>query len=325
MNGQWERIASELCTNRTISQCFSHYMADKNNKSARSLKWNAEEDAKLGAAVKTYGDCNWQLIAAAMKGRTGQQCLHRWTKSINPAIVRTKWSEEESELLKRAVQLYGQGNWTKVQRLLPGRTDMQCRERFCNILTPGVVRTKMSEEEVLQLVSLVEKIGPKWSYLTNFFPGRTDNNMLRSYSIYMNAQKRKKEKEEREAIQEQKKKEKVEAKQAKQRLKEGKATKKGNTAASIPKKRGRKKKLVVVSPDVSEEEVNLAAGGTDSEAETYSDMDLEPIIAEPSKPESAPPKKRSRMSSPDEDYTPNIPLPPPVIQRCTRSKRNAMI
>ncbi|KAL0582139.1 hypothetical protein ABG067_008128, partial [Albugo candida] len=160
-------------------------MAEKNHKSARSLKWTKEEDKKLGLAVKIFGNCNWQQVADMLKGRTGQQCLQRWTKSINPAIVRTRWSPEESELLKRAVKLYGAGNWSKVQRLLPGRTDMQCRERYVNI-EQAVNKNKMTTEEIDQVVALVNEVGPKWSYISSFFPGRTDNFILKEYHNYIN-------------------------------------------------------------------------------------------------------------------------------------------
>ncbi|CAO3607797.1 unnamed protein product [Mucor hiemalis] len=182
-HGQWEKIATDLGTSRTISQCFSHYMADKNYKSARSLKWTPEEDKKLGLAVKVFGNCNWQQVASMLKGRTGQQCLQRWEKSINPAIKRSRWTPAESEQLKRAVQLYGAGNWAKIQRLLPGRTDMQCRERYVNVSQPSVNKNKITEEEITQLMALVEQIGPKWSYIATFFPGRTDNFVFRQYHI----------------------------------------------------------------------------------------------------------------------------------------------
>ncbi|KAI9357768.1 hypothetical protein BD770DRAFT_443495 [Pilaira anomala] len=185
MNGEWERIANELGTNRTISQCFSHYMAEKNNETSKSYKWTPEEDKQLANAVKVFGTCNWQQIAGICKGRTGQQCLHRWVKSsINPSIKRARWTKEESELLKRAVHLYGVGHWTKVQRLLPGRTDVQCRERWMNIMDTKVKKGSITEEEMERLAELVKEHGPRWAFLAQFFPGRTDNFLMRSHRMY---------------------------------------------------------------------------------------------------------------------------------------------
>lgn len=347
LNGQWELIASELATNRTISQCFSHYMAEKNNKEARLLKWTLEEDKKLIDAVKIFGDCNWQLIAAALKGRTGQQCLHRWAKSINPAIKRSKWTPEESDILKRAVQLYGAGNWTKVQRLIPGRTDMQCRERWVNILQPTVTRTKMSDDEVLQLVQWVERVGPRWSYIADFFPGRTDNNMLRSYTAYMNGIKRKKAKQEREEKRAELKRQKTETKAEKKRLKMEllKNKKKRKPKNDIPNKKrriepdeddtpkkwGRKSKSVALSDisDVSEDDNSEVESEQESDSQGIEED--EQVIAEPSEPSYAPSRKRKRIGAADDDedscdeYRPVIHIvPPPVVRRSTRSRRNAM-
>ena len=182
---QWERVANELGTGRTIAQCFCRYMADENMKFAKSLKWTKEEDEQLTQAVKIFGDCNWQHIASTLKGRTGQQCLQRWTKSINPNINKDRWTTDESEKLKRAVEFYGVGNWSKVQRLVPGRTDMQCRERYVNILQPTVKRTKLTDEEVEQIIAIVKRVGPKWSYIAEYFPGRTDHQVYRAYHDYL--------------------------------------------------------------------------------------------------------------------------------------------
>lgn len=156
-------------------------MYEKNNTHARSLKWTKEEDKKLTDAVKLFGNCNWQQVANILGDRTGQQCLHRWQKSLNPVIKRQRWNADEDALLQRAVQLYGAGNWTKIQRLIPGRTDMQCRERWVNILQPSINRGQFTQEETDQLLELVKTHGPKWSFLQTLMPGRTDNALMRHY------------------------------------------------------------------------------------------------------------------------------------------------
>ncbi|ORX46514.1 hypothetical protein DM01DRAFT_1339516 [Hesseltinella vesiculosa] len=181
-HGQWEHIASELNTERTASQCFSHYQAEFNTRSARK-KWTKEDDEALTKAVNVLGDRNWQEIATLVGGRSGQQCLHRWLKSINPAIRRSPWNKEEDDALRGAVAVYGIGHWTKVQRHIPGRTDMQCRERWVNVLDDNLKFGPFSEEENALLVKLVAEHGRKWSYLSQFIPGRTDNSLLRQWRV----------------------------------------------------------------------------------------------------------------------------------------------
>ncbi|KAI8967452.1 hypothetical protein BDF20DRAFT_901148 [Mycotypha africana] len=193
-SGQWELIANRLGTNRTIAQCFSHYMFEKNNDNSKK-KWTAEEDKLLARGVKIFGNHNWQMVASIMEGRTGQQCLHRWQKAINPTIIKKKkWSEEEDNQLKRAVQLYGAGQWKKVQRLIPGRTDAQCRERYMNVLHPSLKKEPLTEEESKLLMDLIRQHGTKWSYLARLMPGRTDNFLLKQYKRIIREQQGKKKK-----------------------------------------------------------------------------------------------------------------------------------
>jgi hypothetical protein len=74
-------------------------------------KWSVEEDGILREAVKKYGESNWQTVANMLEGRTGQQCLHRWTKTVNPVIKRGRWSAEEDKMLLAAVKAYGKDSF----------------------------------------------------------------------------------------------------------------------------------------------------------------------------------------------------------------------
>jgi len=96
--------------------------------------WSSEEDDILLRAVEKYGEKNWQLIADELESRTGQQCLHRWLKTLKPGIHKGKWNDEEDKQLDIATQSYGVGNWSLICKHVPGRTDVQCRERYMNVL-----------------------------------------------------------------------------------------------------------------------------------------------------------------------------------------------
>lgn len=183
--GKWELIAKEHGSNRTASQCFSRYQSERNTSHSKK-KWTEEDDMSLREAVALLGEGNWQQTASMLGNRTGNQCLQRWMKSINPAIRRGKWTEQEDETLRRAVKFYGVGNWNKIQQHLPGRTDMQVRERWTNILDPSLTFTPFTAEEEERLYALIEEHGRKWSMLTQFFPGRTDNHLLRFWKTAEN-------------------------------------------------------------------------------------------------------------------------------------------
>ncbi len=180
----WQYIAARLETNRTAFQCFRMYQRGL-NESLLKGKWTAEEDLRLLEAVKQLGIGNWVAVAELIGGRTGQQCLHRYEKALNPEIRRGHWTTEEDELLKRAVAEAGEARaWTQIRKGVPGRTDMQCRERWVNVLDPELRADPFTTEEDRTLAALVEVYGTsQWSRVASEMPGRTDNMCWRRWKV----------------------------------------------------------------------------------------------------------------------------------------------
>lgn len=52
------------------------------------------QDAILRKAVQDNGGKNWKQIALQIQGKTEVQCLHRWTKVLNPKLTKGPWTEE---------------------------------------------------------------------------------------------------------------------------------------------------------------------------------------------------------------------------------------
>ena len=47
-----------------------------------------------------------------------------------PIIKKGKWSQEEDNLLKKYVNKFGEGNWSKIEKFFIGRTRKQIRQRY---------------------------------------------------------------------------------------------------------------------------------------------------------------------------------------------------
>lgn len=171
-----------------MCQCFRRYQRSLSGTMLKT-RWTDAEDAQLSALVRKLGDKDWQRIAAQLPGRTGQQCLHRYTRALDPGKVRGRWSPKEDALLVDAVNQVGGFVWTKIQKFVPGRTDAQCRERYCNVLSPEVRSAPWTTSEDERLEAAVREHGVgKWSRVARSLAGaaedtqRTDSQCARRWS-----------------------------------------------------------------------------------------------------------------------------------------------
>lgn len=177
----WLDIAISLGTNRTPFQCLARYQRSLN---ACILKreWTEDEDDELRMAVEKFGEHNWQSVASLLKGRTGPQCSNRWKKSLHPTRLRVGlWNQDEDKHLKVAVILFGPKNWKKISQFVPGRTQVQCRERWVNCLDPSLNKGEWTKEEDSRLRAAIAEHGHCWSKVAAHLPSRTDNQCWRRW------------------------------------------------------------------------------------------------------------------------------------------------
>lgn len=59
------------------------------------------QDETLRRLVQQMNAKNWKQIANGLPGKTEVQCLHRWTKVLNPNVVKGPWSAEVSLIMRR--------------------------------------------------------------------------------------------------------------------------------------------------------------------------------------------------------------------------------
>lgn len=180
--GRWSEIAAALGTNRSAWSCLTRYKRTCGSL-CKTGKWSRQDDAELLAAVSQVGT-NWsEVVDLISSDRSSQQCMHRFVKAINPEKVRGRWTAYEDACLKAAVKLHGSKDWWLVEHYVPRRTDMQCRERWINVLSPDVDSANFSPEEDRILLSAVQRHGQgRWSLIARtYFPRRTDNQCWRRW------------------------------------------------------------------------------------------------------------------------------------------------
>ena len=154
--GLWNHVSKSL-PQRTIKSVAAagvrllHPFANKG-------PWTNEEDLSLRALVESRGT-KWTSIGSTLE-RTADSCRFRWREiKSKDSIVTGRWSEEEEEKLKEAVEKYGQPrslkenkdqpirrvvlddiNWEAVVSHVKTRTRLQCIAKWYHRLSPSMIQ-----------------------------------------------------------------------------------------------------------------------------------------------------------------------------------------
>mmetsp|Transcript_106125 Transcript_106125/g.158767 ORF Transcript_106125/g.158767 Transcript_106125/m.158767 type:complete len:791 (+) Transcript_106125:196-2568(+) len=98
-----------------------------------------------------------------------------------------KWSKQEDDTLKQAVEEHGAKNWKLISSRLPGRSEVQCLHRWQKVLKPTLVKGPWTAEEDRKVVDLVQKHGAKkWSLIASNLPGRIGKQCRERWHNHLN-------------------------------------------------------------------------------------------------------------------------------------------
>ena len=135
--------------------------------------WTRDEDAKIMQSVATSGQ-RWAAIAAVLPGRSDDAVRNRYLRlqrkkqvseqqaaeaaaeeeDGDPAVKGERqssfkkgemWTEEEDELIMKAMMSFGQ-NWQAVSQRVPGRSAHAVRNRFLRELRSSTLRTRQPNQ-----------------------------------------------------------------------------------------------------------------------------------------------------------------------------------
>ncbi|KAF8165001.1 hypothetical protein B0H34DRAFT_793436 [Crassisporium funariophilum] len=159
----WVYIAQKLRTNRTPIDCMRQGIPRQRH------NWTPDADQKLIEAVKLCVARN--VSEHAMPS----QCQNRWYKTLDPALKRGNWTEEEDDRLRKAVAGYGT-SWMQVASAIPGRTNDQCRERWQEQVNRSAKEVIWTEDEDKILLESVAALGNQWKLISFKIGNKTGQN-----------------------------------------------------------------------------------------------------------------------------------------------------
>eukprot|EP01039_Chlorochromonas_danica_P006754 gene6752-7464_t len=103
----------------------------------------------------------------------------------SPLKIRRRWTADEDELLRKAVDLYGEGNWVAIANDVPDRNPQQCLHRWVYNLNPSIRKGPWTAEEDAHLVQLVNALGQEWTEISRQMNGRTGGQCLSRWRTYL--------------------------------------------------------------------------------------------------------------------------------------------
>jgi hypothetical protein len=88
-------------------------------------------------------------------------------------LKKMKWTGDEDERLRHAVEAEGTDSWNRIAAHVRTRTGKQCRERWLGQLAPSVSRETWSADEDAALLRARDILGNRWTTISAQLPGRS--------------------------------------------------------------------------------------------------------------------------------------------------------
>ena len=102
-----------------------------------------------------------------------------------------RFTIEEDNELRQYVELYGPINWSFIASCMKTRNARQCRERWCQYLSPESNQKPWTKEEEMKLQRLAKEYDKDWSQIGRYFKGRVLSQLRNKYKTIERRNKRK--------------------------------------------------------------------------------------------------------------------------------------
>ncbi|KAJ1976535.1 hypothetical protein H4R34_003945 [Dimargaris verticillata] len=151
----WALISKQVST-RSPEQCYQfwHYHLSP----VSQKKWTPEEDQRLLDQVAQNGR-RWKNMVPLFPGRNKKGLFYRYAILMNQQspLFAKRWSPEENQRLKEAVQRYGT-KWKEVAAMVGERSPVQCRTRWHKFPQEDRLEGPWTAKELVRLVRAIQSM-----------------------------------------------------------------------------------------------------------------------------------------------------------------------
>ncbi|GMF45166.1 unnamed protein product [Phytophthora fragariaefolia] len=149
-----------------------------------SVRCDAEVAAARAAASTAAAD------AAGGLGPLGPVSIPPGTPNTPATRKATprRWTKEEDDALRSAVESHREKNWKAIAAQVPGRNHTQCLQRWTKVLAPGLVKGHWSPHEDDLLRRLVATEQKNWGDVASKIPGRTSKQCRERWHNHLDPQ-----------------------------------------------------------------------------------------------------------------------------------------
>ncbi|CAD8191933.1 unnamed protein product [Paramecium pentaurelia] len=131
--------------------------------------------------------------------RDKEQCKLKWTQMQKVALQQQPFRPEEDKKLYEIIMQYqsiDQGQkWSQISQELNQnstvyRSSKQCRERWLNHLNPKISKEPWTDDEDIQLLTIVKEMGRRWAEISKVMDGkRSENNLKNRFNSLLKKEK----------------------------------------------------------------------------------------------------------------------------------------
>lgn len=148
-------------------------VAAEKEDSGKRVQWTNPQIEKLMHWAELL-EFDWERVALQIKVKDARQCKQKYISQTSD-LRHGKWRPQEDQIIRDWVRLRGACHWAECALKLLRRDGKQCRERWTNVLNPGILKGNWTRFEQKKIFNGMRQKWTRWREISVMLDRRTPN------------------------------------------------------------------------------------------------------------------------------------------------------